>query len=170
MGWMARGGAGGAGGGLGPLGKVRFALMDAEYLAGEVEGRVPAEHREWAKGAVKEACGYLATPLEERGLVRMEQLGERAGRVRVGMVVRWEQYTVGEGGRDVGRRLPVDYSVLCIAECGWRVCCGCLDGTIAVWGRATLTLERTLAKGGDSDYCEVYIQVRLAFRVWPIVL
>jgi hypothetical protein len=24
------------------------------------------------------------------------------------------------------------------------VCCGCWDGTIAVWDRATLTLERTL--------------------------
>jgi hypothetical protein len=33
---------------------------------------------------------------------------------------------------------------MCIAECGGRVCCGCWDGTIAVWDRATLTLERTL--------------------------
>ena len=146
--WMAGGGAGGGGGGRGPLGKVRFALMDAGYLAREVEGRVPAEHREWAKGVVKEACGYLATPLEERGLVRMELLGERAGRARVGMGVEWERHAVGEGGGDGGRRLPVGSEVLCIAECGGRMCCGCLDGTIAVWDRATLTLERTLPANG----------------------
>ena len=144
VGWMAGGGAGGDGRGPEPLGKVRFLLMDAGYLAREVEGRVPAEHREWAKGVVKEACGYLATPLEERGLVRMEQLGGRAGRVRVGMGVKWERHGVGKGSRIGGLRLPVASAVLCMAECGGRVCCGCWDGTIAVWDRATLTLERTL--------------------------
>ena len=161
VGWMAGGGADGCVKGRGPLGKVRFLLMDAGYLAREVEGRVPAEHREWAKGAVEEACGYLATPLEERGLVRMEQLGGRAGRARVGMGVEWERHAVGEGGGDGGRRLRVGSQVCCIAECGGRMCCGCLDGTIAVWDRATLTLERTLPANGGHEVCCLFSMANL---------
>ena len=71
----------------------------------------------------------------------------------MGMGVLWERHAAGDGGR----RLRVGSEVLCIAECGGRVCCGCWDGTIAVWDRATLTLERTLPAnegGGEVWYLD----------------
>jgi hypothetical protein len=66
------------------LGKVRFVLMAEGYLAGEVEGRVPAEHREWARGAVEEALRAKQTPAQERVLLRWERLGPKAAAPRVG--------------------------------------------------------------------------------------
>ena len=83
--WMSQGGARGGVRGLGLLGKVRFPLMEAGYLASEVEGRVPAEVRERAGKVVREAQGYLLAPAEERGRLRMEHLGPRAGWMRLGV-------------------------------------------------------------------------------------
>ena len=81
--WMAERGEGGGGlAGRGLLRKVRFALMEEGYLAGEVEGRVPAEHREWARGAVEEARRAKRSPAEERGLLRWEHLGPKAATPR----------------------------------------------------------------------------------------
>jgi hypothetical protein len=137
--WMTRGGGEGCVRGRGPLGKVRFPLMEAGYLANEVEDRVPAEHREWARGAVSEAFKVKFASKERRGLVRMEHLGARAGSSRVGMGVRWERY----GGGGEGRRVALASEAGFVVECGGRMCFGCV-GMIAVWDRATLTLERTL--------------------------
>ena len=80
--WMAVRGEGGGGlAGRGLLGKVRFAVMEEGYLAGEVEGRVPAEHREWARGAVEEALRAKRGPAEQGG--RWEYLGAAAAAARV---------------------------------------------------------------------------------------
>ena len=145
--WMAGVGCEGCMRGRGPLGKVRFPLMEAGYLAIKVEGLAPAEHREWARGAVSEAFKVKFASKEKRGMMRMEQLGARAGSSRVGMGVRWERY----GGGGEGRRVALASGACSVAECGGWMCFGCKDGTMAVWDRATLTLERTLPASEGSD-------------------
>ena len=83
--WMAARGEGGGLVGRGLLGTVRFALMDAGYLAREVEGRVPAVHREWARGAVEEALRAKLAPAERRGRLQWNQLGPKAATLRTGV-------------------------------------------------------------------------------------
>ena len=163
--WMAGVGCEGCMRGRGPLGKVRFPLMEAGYLAIKVEGLAPAEHREWARGAVSEALRIKFAPEAERGLVRMEQLGAKAGTCRVGMGILWERYRGGGGGVE-GRRLALASAATFVAECGGRICFGCEDGTIAVWDRATLTLERTLPAndGGGQVRCPFGLDRLLCLR------
>jgi hypothetical protein len=135
--WMRGGGCGLRGRGL--LSKVRFGLMDREYLASQAKGKLGAEHAEWIDGLVAEALR-----------VREGGLGAQGPASRIGDGVRWER--CGDG---LGRRLQGHTDeVLALVECEGRMCSGSLDGSIRVWSMASMEQERILyEEEGNAPYC-----------------
>ena len=144
VGWMK--GGGGELRGRGLLSKIRFCVMDAEYLSVDVHRLLPAEHADWIDGLVLEALRIKGAGRQGE-LVGARLLGEKAHVRRPRPGVRWERY--GAGGE---RRLQghTDY-VLAVAECEGRMCSGSWDGSIRVWGGASLEHERTLR---DEEHAE----------------
>jgi hypothetical protein len=129
--------------GRGLLRKIRFPLMDEGYLRSRAAAMLPAEQAGWVEGLVAEALAARA------GGAALEPslLGPRARIERAGPGVRWGEYA-GGGERRLHGHLE---AVWAVAECAGRVCSGSADGTIAVWGRATLRHERTLREDGEPD-------------------
>jgi WD40 repeat protein len=100
---------------------------------------LPADHADWIDGLVFEALRIKAAG-HRRGLIRARLLGEKADVRRTGSGVRWERYRAGGERRLQGH---ID-DVNALAECEGRMCSGSRDGSIRVWGGATLEHERTL--------------------------
>ena len=137
--------------GLGLVGKIRFPLMEEGYLRSRVVGMAPAEEAEWMEGVVAEALRAKAARGDCAGL-DLELLGPKALDGRVGLGVRWEEYTDGDERRLKGHA----ENVWALAEVGGRVCSGSQDGSIRVWsmvGEATEP-ERMLVSG--KTHCSVH--------------
>jgi WD40 repeat protein len=83
--------------------------------------------------------------------VRMDVrlLGPKAMVGRVWRGVKWQDYVgMVDGG---GRRLRGHTgNIWAIAACEGRICSGSWDGTIRIWNRASLEVERTLQAGGGA--------------------
>ena len=125
VGWMK--GGGGELRGRGLLSKIRFGLMDQEYLTSRIQGTLG----EWIDGLVADALRV------QRGEEGREVKGPSP---RIGWGVRWERYEVGGG-----RTLQCDsQGVNALAECEGRMCSGLSNGSIRVWNKASLQQERTL--------------------------
>jgi hypothetical protein len=140
--------------GRGLLSKIRFCVMDPEYLAVDVQHLFPADHADWVNGHVLEALKAKAAG-RRRELVGVRLLGEKAGVRRPRPGVRWELRSV-----DDRRSLAGHADAVCaLAECEGRMCSGSLDGTIRVWGGASLKRQRTLhdrvAAGEDDGVCSL---------------
>jgi hypothetical protein len=143
VGWMKGGGRELRGRGL--LSKIRFCVMDAEYLSVDVHRLLPAEHADWIDGLVQEARIQGAGRPGEHAGARL--LGEKAHLRRPRPGVRWERY--GAGGE---RRLQGHTdAVWAVVECEGRMCSGSRDGSIRVWGGASLEHERTLRDEEDAE-------------------
>jgi hypothetical protein len=151
MRWGADGGRDGSGGrlrGLDMLSKIRFPLMDSEYLASGARAALPEA------AAQPEAAATLDAALAEAARLQRRAAGRRGGRAcarilgpralgpRAPRGVDWER-VAQQGGR--GRALGGQSAdALCLAVCGGRVCTGAADGTIHVWSRWTLRPEAAL--------------------------
>jgi WD40 repeat protein len=171
VGWMK--GGGGELRGRGLLSKIRFCVMDAKYLAVGVHRLLPAEHADWIDGLVLEALRIKGAGLQGEP-VGARLLGEKAHVRRPRPGVRWERYGAGSERRLQGHTKDV----LAVAECEGRMCSGSWDGSIRVWGGASLEHERTLR---DEEYvvegvrCLAALEGRLisghgsgAIRVWNV--
>ena len=164
--WLKRG-EGGEVRGSGLLGKVRFPLMEEGYLAGPLGegcGKLAV-----LGDLVGEALGLKRVGREEWGRQRLRHLDGRAMEGRRGDV-RWEKYL--RGGE---RRLDAGQAVWSLAADGGYVCGGLHDGSIRVWSRSTLELERTLTGHTDSVNALLFVGGRLIsgsddrdIRVWDV--
>jgi hypothetical protein len=144
VGWMK--GCGGELRGRGLLSKIRFCVMDTKYLSVGVHRLLPAEHADWIDGLLLEALRVKGAGLE-RELVGARLLSEKAHVRRPWPGVRWERY--GAGGE---RRLQGHTDdVRAVVECEGRMCSGSEDGSIRVWGGASLEYERTLRDEEDAE-------------------
>ncbi len=109
--------------GRGLVGKIRFPLMEEEYLR-RVAGMAPAEEAKWMEGVVAEAIRAKAA--RGKGCFEFELLGPKALDLRVGLGVKWWEYA--DGGE---RRLKGHTDdVRAIVECDGRVCSWSEDGSI----------------------------------------
>jgi hypothetical protein len=134
--------------GRGLLSKIRFCVMDAEYLSVGVHRLLPAEHADWIDGLVLEVFRIKCAG-RQRELVGARLLGEEAHVRRPRPGVRWERY--GAGGE---RRLQGHTdAVWAVAKCEGRMCSGSGDGSIRVWGGASLEHERTLRDEQHPEDC-----------------
>ena len=100
VGWMR--GAAGERRGRGVVGRIRFPLMEEEYLRDRVAESVCEEHQEWMAGVVLEALRAKAARREGAVLESVKLLGRKALEDRVGLGVCWEEYREG-GGAAAGR-------------------------------------------------------------------
>jgi hypothetical protein len=130
------------------LGKIRFPLMSEGYLQSRAIGALPAEYGDWIAGLVGEALRAKAA-WADTAPDSATPLGPKSQVPRAGKGVRWSEYV--DGGVMPARLEGHTGNVHAVAECQGRVCSGSWDGTIRVWNRATLVLERTLRDGGDGD-------------------
>jgi hypothetical protein len=157
VGWM-RGGARGRG----VVSKIRFALMEEEYLRDRVAESVCQEHKEWMAGVVLEALRAKAAR-REGAVFESELLGRKALEDRVGLGVRWEEYREGGELRLGGH----DGNLTAIVACDGRMCSGSLDGSIRVWSRASGENERTLWEDEEEDEDgEENVDPAYALAVW----
>jgi WD40 repeat protein len=153
--------------GTGLLGKVRFPLMEERYLAGL--SREGCGELAGLAELVGEAVGLKSVGRDEWGRQRLRHLDGRAVVGRRGGV-KWEEY-VGGGER----RLDAGDSVRSVAADGGYVCGGLSDGSIRVWSRSTLELERTLTGHGDGVFALLFVGGKLisgsydgCIRVWDV--
>jgi hypothetical protein len=115
-------GAGNERRGRGVAGRVRFPLMEEEYLRCRVVGMMmDGEHREWMACVVAEALRAQAA-LREGAAFDVALLGRKALAARAGPGVRWEECRDGGGLRLRG---PKDDAVEMLADMqrvfGWVV-------------------------------------------------
>jgi hypothetical protein len=128
-------GAEGQARGRGLVKKIRFPLMEEEYLRSRVVAMAPAQDAEWMEGVVAEALLAKAARGDGGGF-EFKLLGLKALDHRVGQGVRWRDYVNG-GERHLKGHTD---DVRAVAVCGGRVCSGSMDGWIRVWsatGEAT---------------------------------
>ncbi len=160
VGWI--GGAAGEARGRGVVGKIRFPLMEEDYLRDRVAESVCEEHRQWMARVVLEALRAKAA-WREGAVLECDLLGRKALEDRVGPSVRWEEYREGGELRLGGHR----GSVRAIVACDGRMCSGSYDQSIRVWSRATGEYERTLqALYDDDDEEEEIFDSSYALAVW----
>ena len=126
-------GAGGGGGGLrgeGLLRRVRFPLMDWEYLFETARDTLP-EACPALEMMVLEALALKSFPAHRRPGVRLRHLDPAVARPRRAAGVPWGRRSFGGE-----RRLAVPEMARSLALCGGRICCGLEKGEIRVWARA----------------------------------
>jgi hypothetical protein len=140
--------------------KVRFPLMDGEYLRSRVVGMLAAEDDEWIKGVVAEALQAKEVMSGDYIGIKQQQLSPKALIHRAGAGVRWGECAAGGGSILDGHSSPVT----AIAECAGRICSGSEDGSIRIWNRTSLEHERTLfdsdaaaASGSDCSICSLAV-------------
>jgi hypothetical protein len=135
--WM-KGGGGDVIRGEGLLRKIRFPFMSADFLAYKARAMLPEitvlEGLVLESGLLKSIAAY------NWARVALRYLDAAVLVPRHGSGVKWAEYVgVGE------RRIAVDQKAYSVAAHGKGFVCGGLhDGSIRVWNRATLEVERTL--------------------------
>ncbi len=135
--WMRMKGGGIRGEGL--LRKIRFPLMATAYLADEAREMLP--DNTGLDELVLEACLLKHTGSHLWASRKLRYLDAKALLPRREKGVDWEQYA---GGGE--RRHGIGTAVSALSAHSRKFLCGGLgDGSIVVWNRATLDVERTLA-------------------------
>jgi hypothetical protein len=156
--WMRGGDAVAAAGlrGEGLLHRVRFPLMDREYLFETARAALP-EAGPSLELRVLEALALKAYPPHRRPGAPLRHLEPAATRPRLASGVPWgPRAFAGE------RRLAVPEMARSLALCGGRAFCGLEKGAIRVWARGGLALERTL-----TGHTEI-VRALTAWRGWVL--
>jgi WD40 repeat protein len=136
--WM-KGGGGGVIRGEGLLRKIRFPFMSAFFLLDEARGMLP--ENSGLEGLALEAGVIANMPSNLWAGRELRHLDAAVLVPRRGRGVNWAEYA---GGGE--RRLAAGQWAYCVSAHGRGLMCGGLhDGSIRVWNRATLEVERTLA-------------------------
>ena len=131
------------------LRKIRYGVMEKEYLEGKVCQVLSEDRADWIDGLVQEALRAKAAA-RAKAPVELRQLGATALTRRRGRGVEWGRYA---GESSSGRRLEgLSGSVYAMAECERRMCIGSEDGSIRIWSMATLEQESVLRSDGDGVY------------------
>jgi hypothetical protein len=125
--------------GHGVMRKIRFPLMEEEYLASQVVGMVGEADAEWMAGVVAEAMRAKAARREGE-VFKSKLLGRKALMDRVRPGVKWEEYIDGGELRLGGH----ESAVTSIVACDDKICSGSYDGSIRIWKRSSGEHERTL--------------------------
>jgi hypothetical protein len=164
--WMT---GGGAMRGEGLLRKIRFPFMSGAFLAGEARGILP-------ESAGLEVLVLEAGLLKHRaphlwGGMELSYLDAKVLVPRRGRGVNWAEYA---GGGE--RRLAAgQWAYYVSVHSRGFVCGGLHDGSIRVWNRATLEVERTLT--GHTDAVQALVSVEgwlisgskdRGIRVWDV--
>ncbi len=131
------------------MGKIRFPLMEADYLGNRIMEMVEGEDGEWMAGVVAEALRAKAAR-QERAEFAFKLLGRKALVDRVGLGVQWEEYREGGELRLGGSEM----SVKAVVAYDGRIYSGSEDGSIRVWSRASAGHEKTLRSYQDSELDE----------------
>ena len=166
--WM-KGGGGGVLRGEGLLRKIRFPFMSADFLVREARDLLPEsaglEVLVLEAGLLKHMAANLWQGTDLRYL-DAKMLVPRRGRG-----VNWAEYA---GGGE--RRLAADQWTYSVSAHGRGFVCGGLyDGSIRVWNRATLEVERTLTGHTGAVWALVSVEGWLisgsddhGIRVWDV--
>ena len=165
--WMRTKGGGVRGEGL--LLKIRFPLMATAYLADEAREMLP--ENTGLDELVLEACLLKHSGSHLWASRRLRYLDARALLPRCEKGVDWGKLA---GGGE--RRHAVGPSVTALSvHCRKFVCGGLGDGTILVWNRATMDVERTLPGHTARVWALMTVEGRLisgssdgAIRVWDV--
>jgi hypothetical protein len=166
--WM-KGGDGGVIRGEGLLRKIRFPFMSALFLLEEARVLLP-EHS-GLEGLALEAAGLKSVPRHLWAGRELRYLDAAVLLPRRGKGVNW-----AENAGDGERRLAAGQWVYSVSAHGRGLMCGGLhDGSIRVWNRATLEVERTLAGHTSHVWALVSAEGWLisgsddhAIRVWDL--
>ncbi len=127
-------GVGGELRGRGLLSKIRFCVMDAEYLSVGVHRLLPAEHADWIYGLVLEA-------------LRIKDAGRQGELVGARLL--------GEAYEQEGRQIP-----RCLAVIGSKLISGSADNgdadeaqryEVRAWDLGTLECEHTLPQAAGAE-------------------
>jgi hypothetical protein len=166
--WM-KGGAGSVMRGEGLLCKIRFPFMSAEFLADEARGMLPDSTG--LEGLVLESAFLKSMAANLWGAKVLRYLDSAVLVRRRGRGVNWAECS-GEGQR----RLATGQWVMSVSAHGRGLVCGGLhDGSIRVWNRATLEVERTLT--GHTGAVRTLLSVKgwlisgsddCVLRVWDV--
>jgi hypothetical protein len=152
VGWM-KGGEGRGPAGRELMGKIRFGVMEQDYLEckADVKARetLAEEEWDWIESLLFEAV-KAKRALRTKAPVTLRKLGAKALTRRRGMGVDWGRYSGGGAGRRLEGHVG---SVLALAECSGRMCSGSVDGLILVWSIATLEEERVIDNSDDEICC-----------------
>ena len=153
--WM-KGAAGGTMRGRELLRKIRFGVMEQEYLEESARQMFPEELRDWIEGLVEEALRAKAA-VRAQAPVELQLLDAKALKHRRGRGVDWGRYSAGGSGLRLQGHSAYIYA---LAECEGRMCSASEDGSIRIWNLATLEEEHVLlgevstdedSEGGNED-------------------
>jgi hypothetical protein len=166
--WM-KGGAGGVIRGEGLLRKIRFPFMSAAFLADEVRGILPESAG--LEGLTLESNSLKSLPADLWAETELRYLDAKMLTPRHRRGVNWAEYA---GGGE--RRLAAGQWAYSVAVHGRGFVCGGLhDGSIRVWSRSTLKLERTLTGHVRAVWALVSVEGWLisgsddvGIRVWDV--
>jgi hypothetical protein len=166
--WM-KGGEGGVIRGEGLLRKIRFPFMSALFLLDEARGMLP--ENSGLEGLILEAAVIANMPFYLWAGRELRYLDAAVLVPRRGRGVNWAEYA---GGGE--RRLAAGQWAYSVSAHGRGFVCGGLhDGSIRVWNRATLEVERTLAGHTADVWALVSVEGWLisgsddcAIRVWDV--
>jgi hypothetical protein len=144
VGWM-KGGEGRGPAGRELMGKIRFGLMEQDYLVYKGREALAEEEWDWIDIIFLEAV-RAKRALRTNAPVTLRKLGAKALTRRRGMGVDWGRYSGGGAGRRLEGHVE---NVMALAECSGRMCSGSADGSIRVWSITTLEEERVIDNNND---------------------
>jgi WD40 repeat protein len=155
--------------GEGLLRKIRFPFMSALFLLEEACSLFPENSR--LEGLALEAGVLKSVPFDLWAGRQLRYLDAKALVPRRGRGVKWTEYA---GGGE--RRLAAGQWAYSVSAHGRSFVCGGLhDGSIRVWNRATLEVERTLTGHTASVWALVSVEGWLisgsndrGIRVWDV--
>ena len=122
------------------LRKIRFGVIEQDYLELKAHYVLPEHHADWIDGLVLEAVRAKAA-VRAKVPFKLRLLGAKALTRRMGMGVEWGRYAGGGQGR---RLKGHSETVSSLAQCAGKMCSGSWDGSIRVWNIATLEQERVI--------------------------
>ena len=136
--------------------KIRFPLMATDYLVNIAESGFANLYN--AKGCALEAIHLKQQPAYIMNDCVFQYLGSKSFLPRKRTGVPWKEFENGGEKRLGGNFMET----LCIVECDGKICSGDLDGSIRIWNKNTLLLEKVFFLEQSSSIEEVEDESQLS--------